>query len=91
MENKERFTGGPTPLGWKSVGNGQLIPCEKEQELISLVRDYRKAGLSYQAIANDLTESNFTTRAGSLKFSKTAVKRLNDAETVEERANRLGS
>jgi len=88
-EPYDKFKGGQAPLGWECAGAGQLIPCVKEQELISLVRDYKKAGLSYQTIANDLTESNFTTRAGSLKFSKTAVKRLNDAETIEERAKRL--
>ncbi len=91
MKDKGRYTGGKSPLGWTLDELGNEIPCLKEQELIRLVRDYRVRGFSYQAIADDLTESHFTTRTGSLKFSKSAVKRINDAETPTERNERINA
>lgn len=78
-----------SPLGWKINDEGNEVPCEQEQKLIQLVRDYRRQGFTYQVIANDLTESEFTTRTGKLKFSKSAIKRINNAETVNERNDRL--
>jgi len=84
----DNYTGGQTPLGWKLDFQGNEIPDEDEQELINTVRDYRAVGLSYEIIAQKLTESKFTSRTGSPKFSKSAAKRLNDAETIAERTKR---
>jgi site-specific DNA recombinase len=82
---KGEYTGGKAPLGWKVDTDGNEVPDEDEQELISIVRDYRASRLSYSAIAQMLTESDFTSRTGNTKFSKSAVKRINDAETIGER------
>ena len=84
----DNYTGGQTPLGWKLDLQGNEVPHEEEQELIRIVRDYRAIGLSYQAIGQKLTESTFTSRTGNPKFSKSAAKRLNDAETIAERTKR---
>ena len=89
LKKKGKYTGGKTPLGWILDEEGHEVPNEKEQELIKLVRRYRSNGLTYQVIADDLSNSNFTTRTGKLKFSKSAAKRINDAETTEERTVRL--
>jgi len=86
--DKGEYTGGKTPLGWKLDPLGNEVPDEDEQELISIVRGYRGIGLSYQAIAQKLTESKFTSRTGSAKFSKSSAKRINDAETIAERTMR---
>jgi len=91
LKDNGKYTGGKTPLGWKIDDEGNEVPCEQEQKLIQLVRDYRRQGFTYQVIANDLTESEFTTRTGKLKFSKSAAKRINDAETIEERHARIRS
>ena len=90
-KSKGQYTGGKTPLGWKLDKDGQEIPDDDEQELIKIVRGYRTSRLSYSAIAQKLTEANFTSRTGNAKFSKSAVKRINDAETKEERASRLAA
>lgn len=89
LKKKGKYTGGKTPLGWTLDEEGHEVPNEKEQELIKLVRRYRSNGLTYQVIADDLSDSNFMTRTGKLKFSKSAAKRINDAETTEERTARL--
>ena len=86
---KGEYTGGKAPLGWKIDEHGNEIPDEDEQELISIVREYRALRLSYSAISQKLTDAHFTTRTGNAKFSKSAAKRINDAETTEERAARL--
>lgn len=78
-----------SPLGWCVDENGYKIPAKLEQKMIQLVRDYRQQGFSYQAIANDFTAAKFTSRTGSAKFSKSAIKRINNAETVNERNDRL--
>ncbi len=85
---KGEYTGGKAPLGWM-VLNGQEVPNDEEQALIEIVRALRTEGLSYSKIARKLTHSHFTTREGNTKFSKSAAKRINDAETVEEREARL--
>ena len=90
-KSKGEYTGGKAPLGWRIDEDGNEIPDEIEQRLIAVVRSYRNSGLSYSAIAQKLTEANFTSRTGSAKFSKSAAKRINDAETAEERAQRLNT
>ena len=89
LKSQGKYTGGKTPLGWRLDEEGNEVPSEDEQELISIVRGYRAIRLSYSTIAQKLTDSGFTSRTGNAKFSKSAVKRINDAETTEERAARL--
>tara|TARA_R100001463_G_scaffold133346_1_gene194686 strand:- start:3957 stop:4682 length:726 start_codon:yes stop_codon:yes gene_type:complete len=88
---KGQYTGGRTPFGWKLDDQGNEVPDEDEQELIAIVRGYRTLRLSYSAIAQKLTEAKFTSRTGNAVFSKTSAKRINDAETKEERADRLAA
>ena len=88
---KGEYTGGKTPLGWKLDDQGNEVPDDVEQELIEIVRGFRACRLSYSAIAQKLTEARFSSRTGNAKFSKSSAKRINDAETIEERAKRLGS
>ena len=90
-KDKGQYTGGKAPLGWRVDEDGNEIPDEDEQELISIVRGYRASRLSYSTIAEKLTSANFTSRTGSAKFSKSMAKRINDAETTAERTLRLQS
>ena len=85
---KGEYTGGKAPLGWRVNELGEEVPDEAEQELIAIVRGYRDNRLSYSEIAQKLTEAHFTSRTGNAKFSKSAAKRINDAETTEERAKK---
>lgn len=87
-DSKSKYTGG-IPLGWRVDEDGNEVPDEIEQSLIALVREYRDLGLSYSAIAQKLTEANFSSRTGNAKFSKSMAKRINDAETTAERTLRL--
>ena len=88
-KSKGQYTGGKAPLGWRVNENGEEVADENEQELINVVRGYRALRLSYSAIAQKLTDADFTSRTGNAKFSKSMAKRINDAETEEERATRL--
>jgi site-specific DNA recombinase len=90
-KDKGEYTGGKAPLGWRVNEAGDEVPDEAEQELISIVRGYRTLRFSYSAIAQKLTDAEFTSRSGNAKFSKSMAKRINDAETTEERAQRLHS
>lgn len=90
-KDKGEYTGGKAPLGWRVDEHGQEVPDEDEQELIRIVRDFRALRLSYSAIATELTEARFTSRTGNAVFSKSMAKRINDAETTEERYLRINS
>ena len=89
LKKKGKYTGGKTPLGWTLDEEGNEVPNEGEQEIINLVRRGRKRGLSYQVIADELTEAGFMTRNGTAKFSRFMVRRIESAETKEERAARI--
>ena len=78
-----------TPIGWKRDEDGNEVPDEDEQELIAIVRDFRAIRYSYSEIAKMLTEAKFTTKSGYIVFTKNTVKRVNDAETPQERKQRL--
>jgi len=84
-----KYTGGKTPLGWRLDEAGNEVPDEEEQRLIELVRYYREAGLSYQNIANLLSDGPLRSRTGRTRFSASVIYRISKAETEEERASRL--
>ena len=86
--NRQRTADDIIPLGWKIDKHGNEVPDEDEQELIAIVREYRDLGLNYSAIAQKLTNAGFTTRTGHAKFLKSAAKRIDNAETTEERLKR---
>lgn len=88
---KGQYTGGRTPFGWKLDEQGNEVADDVEQELIEIVRGFRASRLSYSTIAQELTKAKFTSRTGNAVFSKTSAKRINDAETKEERAERLAA
>ncbi len=56
--------------------------------MILFVRGYRLNRLSYSAIAERFTAAGYMTQTGKAKFNKSMIKRINDAETVDERLNR---
>lgn len=89
LKDQGGYTGGQPSIGWQVGDNGHEVPNEIEQSLINVVREYRAQGFSYSVIAAKLTYSDFTTRTGNGIFSKSMAKRINDAETIEERHERL--
>lgn len=60
---KGGYAGGKPPLGYKSV-NGKLVVVPEEAEIIRLVFGLRNRGETYQAIADTLNASGYTTRKG---------------------------
>ena len=78
-ENK--YTGGfRTKFGYDVDDNGYLIPCEKEQSIIRLMKLLRKKGKSYKQISEIVTKS---TRK---KFVQSWVFNILKRETSEQRA-----
>lgn len=59
-----RYTGGNAPYGFQIGPDGQLVECEAEQRVLSIVRQHRQQGLSVRKIANVLSEQGFRSRAG---------------------------
>lgn len=78
-----------SPFGWCVDENGYKVPDKREQNMILIVRGYRLNRLSYSAIAEKFTTAGYMTRTGKAKFNKSMIKRINDAETVDERNDRL--
>ena len=58
------YVGGKPPYGFRAVG-GELVPDERESELVALIRRLRKGGASYRDISGELTEAGYATRRGT--------------------------
>ena len=58
MIKENKYTGGFRPkFGYDVDDNGYLIPCEKEQSVIRLMKILRKKGNSYKKISEVVTKS----------------------------------
>ena len=65
---------GRPKYGFKVV-NSELIQDETEQQVLSIVRRYRRKGLTLKAIAKELTTQGFRTRKGT-EFNHNQVNRI---------------
>ena len=57
------YAGGHAPFGYV-VKNGQLVIDEKEAYVVRLIFDYRKQGLSYKEVADELNKQELYTKTG---------------------------
>ena len=58
MIRENKYTGGFRPkFGYDVDDNGYLVPCEKEQSIIRLMKILRKKGNSYKKISEVVTKS----------------------------------
>ena len=79
-KSKREFTGGKrAPYGFKRDVDGvSLFPIQAEQEVISLVKQFRAAGLTLQAISNELARVGILSRTDK-PFAPTQVSRIAQA------------
>lgn len=79
-KSKREFTGGKrAPYGFKRSNDGvSLEPVEAEQEVITLVKQYRTAGLTLQAISNELARAGILSR-NDKPFAPVQVSRIAQA------------
>lgn len=71
---------GGVPFGYRVDGTA-LVPVEPEAQAIELVKELRVAGLTLQAIADELNARWIPTKRGT-KWVPTQVKRVLDREAV---------
>ena len=58
MIKENKYTGGFRPkFGYDVDDNGYLVPCEKEQSVIRLMKILRKKGNSYKSISEKVTKA----------------------------------
>ncbi len=58
MIKENKHTGGFRPkYGYDVDENGYLVPCEKEQPVIRLMKILRKKGNSYKTISEKVTKA----------------------------------
>jgi DNA invertase Pin-like site-specific DNA recombinase len=70
MIKENKYTGGFRPkFGYDVDDNGYLVPCEKEQSVIRLMKILRKKGNSYKKIAEVVTKSTRKKFAQSWVFN----------------------
>lgn len=75
-KSKGERTGG-VPFGFDLAADGvALLPNQQQQEVISLITELRAAGLSFQAIADELTRRGIPTKKGNQKWVHTAVAKI---------------
>lgn len=72
--SKGEFCGGQAPYGY-SVENGALVPNDAEQEVLRVVREMKDAGLSLNAIANELARAGLVPRSGKVWHAQ-QIKRM---------------
>lgn len=71
---KGEFTGGQAPYGF-SVENGALVRNDAEQDVLRIVREMKDAGLSLNAIANELARAGLVPRSGKVWHAQ-QIKRM---------------
>jgi site-specific DNA recombinase len=59
-----RRVSGKLPFGWDAVGDGMLLPNEREQAVLAAMREHRAAGAAWCAIAAWLTAEGIATKCG---------------------------
>ena len=70
---------GTIPYGYNLAADGvNLERNEAEQAVIAMIGELRGRGLSYRAIAAELTAAKILTKAGEAKWSHTTVKSICD-------------
>jgi site-specific DNA recombinase len=68
---------GTIPFGFDLSSDGvTLVPNEREQEVIALIKQLRSAGESYQAIAESLESRGIQTKQGNVKWAKMTVRNI---------------
>lgn len=71
----ERY--GQVPFGKRVAADGvTLVDDEQEQAALEMVRELRRRGMSYAAIAEELEAREYRNRAGRINWSKTQVARM---------------
>ena len=68
------YAGGRPPFGWRAEGK-QLVPDEREQEIIALARQLTREGLSSRQVAARLKEAGHRPKAGG-RWSSVQVGRI---------------
>ena len=65
---------GDIPYGWRLTDDGTtLAPIESEQTTIRQIRAMREGGVSYRAIAEELTRRGVPTKKGNARWTHQAV------------------
>lgn len=79
-KGRGRFTGGKrAPYGFTRGGDGKTLePVESEQAVITLIKEHRAAGLSLQAISDELARAGMLSRTAK-PFAPQQVKRIAQA------------
>lgn len=75
-QSPDFFEGG-IPFGYQAV-DGKMIPNEKEQEIIKIIKNHKRSGKSFGQIAKYLNENGIVPRRGKAWYP-TTVKNVLDA------------
>lgn len=68
---------GEIPFGYDLAANGiDLVPNQTQLEAIGLINELRATGLTYQAIADELTARGIKTKKGNSKWSTAAIHKI---------------
>jgi DNA invertase Pin-like site-specific DNA recombinase len=68
---------GTIPFGYNLAADGINLEANAEQlEAVDLIRQLRQSGLSYQAIADELTKRQIPTAKGNARWTQQAINRI---------------
>lgn len=64
LRRQGRKVSGNLPFGWNEAEGGRLVPNEREQEVLSLIRKMRTGGASLRDIVRTLEAEKIPTKSG---------------------------
>ena len=68
---------GTIPFGYNLASDGINLEANAEQlEAVDLIRQLRQSGLSYQAIADEMTKRQIPTAKGNARWTQQAINRI---------------
>jgi DNA invertase Pin-like site-specific DNA recombinase len=79
--------GGKPPYGFKAQG-GELVPDERESELVALVHKLHNEGASYRGISASLTDVGYSTRRGTC-FNPAQVRSIVERSRQDRSGGRI--
>ena len=56
LKSQGKFLGGKKMFGYDVDDNNNLVPCEKEQQIIRQMQIMKQEGMSYQKVADEITK-----------------------------------
>jgi DNA invertase Pin-like site-specific DNA recombinase len=74
LRRQGRKVSGNIPFGFDETEGGRLVPNEREQEVLALIRKMRDGGASFRDIVRELEVASVPTKSGLLTWTPATIR-----------------